>query len=160
MTPPLFREATPADAPALRAFEAANADWFARWVPPRAADYLDPGVLERELASPGDRAFHLLVEDGRVLGRANLLTLTDTSAFVGYRLAEAATGRGLGHAALAGLVAAARARGLVQLFAECRTDNPASFRILSAGGFHPDGLRREVQGPQGRVTLARLSRPL
>ena len=155
-----FRPATPADAAAIRTFERENAAWFARWVPPRAPDYLDPGVLEAELSSPGARAFHLLLEDGRVLGRANLLGLRETSAYVGYRLAEAATGRGLGHVALGHLIAAARDRGLRQLLARCRTDNPASRRILVRGGFNPDGQVTTAPFGRGTVTLLRLSRPL
>ena len=138
----VFRPATVADAPALRRFEAENADWFESWVPARPRDYLDPGVIEATLADPGDSVFHLLEQAGAVLGRANLTGLgrVPGEAFVGYRLARSATGRGLGHRALAGLVAAARARGLVRLRALCRQDNPASAEILRRGGFLADGV--------------------
>ncbi|GAA2930369.1 hypothetical protein GCM10010446_13790 [Streptomyces enissocaesilis] len=74
--------------------------------------------------------FHLLVdEQGAVLGRVNLVDVTDAAADLGYRVAERATGRGLAAAAVREVrTRAATDYGLEVLTAATTADNPASRR--------------------------------
>src|SRR4051794_16449924 len=95
----------PRHAPAVLAFELANRRYFAASVPDRGDEFFDrfadryDALLAEQAA--GDCAFHLLVaEDGSVIGRFNLVDVKDGTAELGYRVAQAATGRGVATAAV------------------------------------------------------------
>lgn len=127
-------------APALLAFERENREFFARTVPDRGDAYFTDfasrhaALLAEQEA--GACAFHLIVEQGVLLGRLNLLDLADGEAELGYRVAESAAGRGVATRAVTlafGL--AAESYGLRSLRALTTRDNPASIRVLERTGF-------------------------
>ncbi|MGR8010709.1 GNAT family N-acetyltransferase [Streptomyces hypolithicus] len=132
-------------APALLAFERENRDYFARSVPDRGDDYFTHFAARHATLLAEQEAgllhFHLLVDDrGAVLGRVNLVDVTGTTADLGYRIAEHATGRGLAVAAVREICArAATDYGLRTLTAAATTDNPASQAVLSRNAFLPTG---------------------
>ncbi|MGW0549324.1 GNAT family N-acetyltransferase [Streptomyces altiplanensis] len=132
-------------APALLAFERENRAYFARSVPDRGDDYFarfearHAALLAEQEA--GLCHFHLLVDErGAVLGRVNLVDVTDATADLGYRVAERATGRGLAVAAVREIrTRAATDYGLEVLTAATTADNPASRAVLTRNGFVPVG---------------------
>ncbi|MGX1883851.1 GNAT family N-acetyltransferase [Streptomyces sp. NPDC055287] len=132
-------------APALLAFERENRAYFARSVPDRGDDYFT-GFASRHAAllaeqDAGVCHFHVLLDDdGAVLGRVNLVDVTDGSADLGYRIAERAAGRGLAVAAVREIrKRAATDYGLTVLTAATTLDNPASRAVLARSGFVPAG---------------------
>ncbi|MFF8847715.1 GNAT family N-acetyltransferase [Streptomyces sp. NPDC015127] len=132
-------------APALLAFERENRAYFAASVPDRGDDYF-ARFDERHAALLAEQAtglchFHVLVEeDGRVLGRVNLVDVADGGAELGYRIAESAAGRGLATAAVREVCARAAAEyGLSELRAATTVDNAGSRAVLARTGFTPTG---------------------
>lgn len=146
-------------APALLAFEVENRAYFASHISDRGDDYFTEfAARHAELLADqdaGEIQFHLLVDDdGRVLGRVNLMDLADGSAELGYRIAEHATGRGL---ATAGVFAvcelAVREYGLQELRAGTNLTNAASQAVLVRTGFVPIG--EATYGGQPGLTYRR-----
>ncbi|MEV4330683.1 GNAT family N-acetyltransferase [Streptomyces sp. NPDC049597] len=131
-------------APALLAFERENRDYFAASVPDRGDDYF-ARFDERHAALLAEQAtglchFHVLVdEDGRVLGRVNLVDVADGSAELGYRVARSAAGRGLATAAVREVCALAAEYGLTELRAVTTVDNAGSRAVLARTGFTVTG---------------------
>lgn len=129
-------------AAALLRFERENRTYFARSVPDRGDDYF-ADFAARHAALLAEQAagachFHLLVDDGTVLGRFNLVDVADGSAELGYRVAERATGRGLAQQGVRRLCELARDRyGLRRLVASAALANPASLAVLRRTGFVP-----------------------
>ena len=128
-------------APALLAFEQENRAYFAAVIPDRGDEFFaefamrHAQVLERQAA--GTDYFHLLVaEGGEVMGRVNLVAVTDGSAELGYRIAQKAAGQGLATAAVREVRdLAATKYGLTRLRARVTLDNPASRKVLEHNGF-------------------------
>jgi ribosomal-protein-alanine N-acetyltransferase len=127
------------------AFEVENRAYFASRISDRGDAYFEEFAARHAslLADQetGELHFHVLVdEDGRVVGRVNLVDVADGSATLGYRIAESATGRGLATAAVLEVCAlAAREYGLTELRAGTNLDNEASQAILARTGFVPVG---------------------
>ncbi|MQS10344.1 GNAT family N-acetyltransferase [Streptomyces alkaliphilus] len=132
-------------AAAVLAFERENREWFARSIPDRGdAWFAEFEGRHRALLAEQEAGLlhlHVLVEDdGRVIGRVNLVDITEETAELGYRLAEAATGRGVATAAVAEVCRrAAGAYGLSALTAVTTLDNPASRAVLARNDFTPVG---------------------
>ncbi|MEV6868080.1 GNAT family N-acetyltransferase [Streptosporangium subroseum] len=132
-------------APALLAFEQENRVYFAASVPDRGDDYFARfGARHTELLAEqaaGLHHFHVLVDDkGWVLGRVNLVDVADGTAELGYRIAEAAAGRGLATSAVHQVCALAAAEyGLITLRAATTLDNAGSRAVLARTGFVPTG---------------------
>src|SRR5690349_9851718 len=86
-------------ADALLRFELENREYFARVIPDRGDAYFAefPQRHAELLAyqEAGTDHFHVLVDDGRIVGRVNLVKIVDGTAELGYRIAESAAGRGL-----------------------------------------------------------------
>ncbi|OEJ29656.1 GNAT family N-acetyltransferase [Streptomyces agglomeratus] len=135
---------------AVLAFERENRAYFARSIPDRGDDYFahfdsrHAALLAEQ--ETGACHFHLLLDDhGDVLGRVNLVDVnlvddTDSTADLGYRVAERAAGRGLAGAAVREIRArAATDYGLTALTAATTLDNPASRAVLTRNGFVPVG---------------------
>ncbi|MEU6523767.1 GNAT family N-acetyltransferase [Streptomyces sp. NPDC046924] len=130
-------------APALLAFERDNRAYFARSIPDRGDAYFTPSGFAARHASllaeqeAGACHFHVLLEeDGRVVGRVNLIDVVDGSAELGYRVGERAAGRGVATAAVARVCRlAARSYGLTTLTAVTTSDHPASMTVLTRNGF-------------------------
>ncbi|MBM6399878.1 GNAT family N-acetyltransferase [Phycicoccus sonneratiae] len=127
-------------APAVLAFERANRSYFARSVSDRGEEYFAQfAARHAELLGEqeaGVCAFYLLVaDDGSVLGRFNLRDIADGTAEVGYRVAEAAVGRGVATAGVERLCREASGLGVRMLRAATSDANLASQRVLVKAGF-------------------------
>ncbi|WP_455356094.1 GNAT family N-acetyltransferase [Streptomyces sp. SYSU K217416] len=142
---PELQRLRPDHAPALLAFERENRAYFAASVPDRGDDYFarfdarHSALLAEQAA--GVCFFHVLVDSGgEVLGRVNLIDVTDGSAELGYRIAERAAGQGLATAAVRRIcVLAAAEYGLTALRAVTTLDNAGSQAVLVRTGFVPTG---------------------
>ncbi|MBC6451578.1 GNAT family N-acetyltransferase [Actinokineospora xionganensis] len=131
-------------ASAVLAFERENRAYFAASVPDRGDDYFanfderHRALLEEQDA--GVCQFHVLMEDGEVLGRVNLFDLADGDAELGFRIAEKAAGQGLAAKAVAEICAlAVEAYGLSSLRAAAALDNAGSRAVLAKAGFAVTG---------------------
>jgi [ribosomal protein S5]-alanine N-acetyltransferase len=133
---------SPRHAAALLDFEVTNRAYFARSIPDRGDAFfvsfdarLDALLAEQEA---GGGYFHVLVEDGVVVGRFNLFDVGEGGATLGYRVGERFTGRGVAKEGVRRVAALARASyGLNRLIASATLDNPASLAVLRASGFTP-----------------------
>ncbi|MFJ9454890.1 GNAT family N-acetyltransferase [Kitasatospora sp. NPDC101447] len=131
----------PDHAEALLAFERTNRAYFARSVPDRGDDYFAdfPSRHAALLAEQGAGTcrFHVIRDaDGALVGRVNLVDIADGTAELGYRVAEAAAGRGIASAAVAEVCRlAAGPYGLRSLTAGTSVDNAASQAVLVRNGF-------------------------
>ncbi|WP_436737148.1 GNAT family N-acetyltransferase [Streptomyces sp. BBFR102] len=144
-------------APALLTFERENRAWFARTISDRGDAYFAdfPARHEALLAyqEQGTDFFHVLVaEDGAtILGRFNLMDVTDGEAELGFRMAESATGRGLATAAAQAVChLAATDYALTSLRAQADLDNLASHTVLTRAGFTATGETALRNGAAGR----------
>ena len=132
-------------APAVLAFELANRDYFAAFISDRGDEFFGQ-FTERHSALLADQeagigAFYVLVaEDGSVLGRFNLLFGEDSTAELGYRVAQQVAGRGVATATVREVCQLAVARHeLRTLRAATSRDNAASQKVLAKTGFVPVG---------------------
>lgn len=131
-------------APAVLAFELENRAYFAASVPDRGDGYFaDFDERHRALLEEQDAGvcqFHLLMNDGEVLGRVNLFDLADGCAELGFRIAEKAAGRGLATKAVAEICGlAVEAYGLSSLRAAATLANAGSRAVLTKAGFAVTG---------------------
>lgn len=132
-------------AEALLDFEVDNRAYFAVSIPDRGDDYFAnfATVHAARLAEQdtGECFFHVLVtDDGTIVGRVNLVDVEHGCAELGYRIGEAAAGRGLATTAVTRVCdLAADTYGLTQLRAQTTLDNTASQKVLSRTGFQPVG---------------------
>jgi ribosomal-protein-alanine N-acetyltransferase len=126
--------------PELLTFERDNRAHFAEWVADRGDDYFsqfttrNKALLDEQ--SAGSSFFFVVRdEEDRLVGRINLVDLTQNSVSLGYRIAQAATG--VGHASRAVLLASAfaRDRGLQTITAMTTLVNRGSQRVLERAGF-------------------------
>ncbi|MBC2903797.1 GNAT family N-acetyltransferase [Streptomyces cupreus] len=132
---------------ALLAFERENRAYFARTIPDRGDAYFEPAVFAARHQSllaeqrVGTCHFHVLLDDeGRLIGRVNLVDVEDGSAELGYRVAESAAGKGVATAAVGAVCGlAATAYGLLALTAVTTLDNLASRAVLERNSFAPTG---------------------
>ncbi len=132
-------------ASAVLAFELANRAYFAASISDRGDEFFDQ-FTERHGAMLAEQevgigAFHVLVaEDGAVVGRFNLFCIADSTANLGYRVAQDVAGRGVATAAVRELCQLAAARyGLRTLRAATSRENAASQKVLTKSGFVPAG---------------------
>ncbi|MGS2613890.1 GNAT family N-acetyltransferase [Micromonospora sp. LZ34] len=131
-------------AAAVLRFERENREWFARSVPDRGDDYF-ARFAARHAALLAEQAtgrchFHVLVDDGEVLGRFNLVDVADGEAELGYRVAERVAGRGVATEGVRRVCELARDEyGLRRLVASATLDNAGSLAVLRRTGFTPAG---------------------
>jgi len=132
-------------APGILAFEVENRAYFAAFVSDRGDDFFDHFAEQYNALlaeqETGTCVFHALVdEDGAVLGRFNLVDLADSTAELGYRVAERVAGRGVATATVQELcrLAATQYR-LRTLRAAATHENVASQKVLTKAGFVPTG---------------------
>lgn len=141
---PRLERLTAGHAPAVLRFERENRAYFARFVPDRGDAYFaDFAARHAALLDEQERGschFHVLTDDGAVLGRFNLVDVADGSAELGYRVAENAAGRGLAQRGVRAVRDLARDEyGLRRLVASAALANPASLAVLRRTGFVPAG---------------------
>jgi [ribosomal protein S5]-alanine N-acetyltransferase len=142
----------------LLAFERANRAYFTASISDRGDDYFAHfDERHRELLAEqaaGRHHLHVLVGDvgdgGEVLGRVNLIDITDGAADLGFRLAEKVTGRGVATAAVREVCVLARdTYGLTSLRAAAAVDNVGSRTVLDRAGFVPTGEAVQLPGRPG-----------
>ncbi|MFJ3672311.1 GNAT family N-acetyltransferase [Streptomyces sp. NPDC090106] len=147
-------------AEAVLAFERENREYFARSVSDRGdaffAGFFD---LHRERLAEQDAGvchFHVVTdEQGRLLGRVNLVDVTDGGAELGYRIAERAAGRGVATEAVAEVCRlAGTAYALTSLGAVAALDNTGSRRVLERNAFTSVGHEILVGRPALRYRRA------
>jgi ribosomal-protein-alanine N-acetyltransferase len=144
----------PEHAAAVFAFELANRSYFAASVSDRGDAFFDEfderyAALLADRERRGDAYYVRLDDDGSVLGRFNLYDIEDGAAWVGYRVAERATGRGVATAGVRELCAlAASEHGVHRLRAGTAVENLASQAVLAKAGFVAVG-EEEVAGRPG-----------
>jgi ribosomal-protein-alanine N-acetyltransferase len=138
-------------------FELANRAYFAASISDRGDEFYEH-FTERHNArlaeqQAGTGAYYVLVEDdGSVVGRFNLIFRDGDSADLGYRVAEAAAGRGLATMAVRTLCGLAAERyGLRRIVAATSQQNAASRKVLTKAGFTLVGPAdpADVGGKQG-----------
>jgi len=140
-------------ASAVLTFERTNRAWFANFVSDRGDEFFDRffeqfGALLAD-QEDGTCILHVLVsEDGTVIGRFNLFELDDSSAVLGYRVAQHVAGRGVATATVQELCELAASQyGLATLRAATSNDNVASQKVLIKAGFVPAGSTELVGRP-------------
>jgi [ribosomal protein S5]-alanine N-acetyltransferase len=146
-------------APALLAFEQENRAYFAASIPDRGDDYFTHfdarhrALLAEQAA--GVHFYHVLVEaDGAVVGRINLFDVTESTAQLGFRIAEKSAGQGLAQRAVLQICDIAVAEyGLTTLVAAATVENVASRAVLARTGFLPVG--ETVLRDRPAITFAR-----
>lgn len=154
--------------PSLFNFEQNNRGWFEQFVPARPASY-DSFASFRDVTNrlveehdEGTAFFYVVVEDGEVIARANLINLTDNECEVGYRVCEQWSGKGVASFAVTQLIEQARNElDLKLLTAKAAVNNPASMRVLEKVGFTKVGLEKNAFVLNGKtLTLACYERVL
>lgn len=94
-------------------------------------------VAKSRNRSPGQTrsgAFQLHY-DGQLAGAVSLVETDAHDAVIGYRVEPEFQCRGLASAAVAAVMASAAGMGFSLLTAQCRSNNPASVRVLEKTGF-------------------------
>jgi ribosomal-protein-alanine N-acetyltransferase len=134
----------PDHAPALLAFEQENRTYFAASISDRGDDYFTHFAKRHEaLLAEQDAGvchFHVVLIDGELLGRVNLVDVTDGSAELGFRIAQKAAGKGLATAAVREVATlATTAYELTTLRAAAAITNIGSRTVLTRTGFTPTG---------------------
>ncbi|MGC4943792.1 GNAT family N-acetyltransferase [Kribbella sp. DT2] len=132
---------TAAHADELLRFERENRAYFSRVITDRGDAYFAE-FPQRHAAllayqEAGTDHFHVLVDDGRIVGRVNLVNIVDGSAELGYRIAESAAGRGLATWGVREVLGTPY--GLREITARTTADNLASQKILTRVGFTRTG---------------------
>lgn len=142
MPPLILVPLTLADVASLFDFETQNRAFFEATINARPASYYSPeGVAEACADADQDLGYQFLLkeEDGRIVARANLSTVKRAhfqSAVLGYRVAEAACGKGFASEAVRQVLGIAFGElGLARIEADVRIDNTASARVLLRNGF-------------------------
>lgn len=141
LTPPSL-----SDVRALLDFELKNRQFFEATINARLPSYYcAEGVTQAietavaEAAQDLGYQFLLKADSGDIVGRANLSGVKRAhfhSAILGYRVAEAACGRGLASDAVRQVADIAFGElGIQRLEADARAENAASIRVLVRNGF-------------------------
>ena len=149
--PTIFLAApTSADDADLLAFELTNRTFFERSINARPAEYYSLDGVRKAITVATDdahagTAYQYLVRDegGRLIARVNLSRVKRAhfhSAEVGYRVAEAATGKGVAAEAVRQAVNLAFSQHkLYRLEATSRPENAGSIKVLERNGFRQFG---------------------
>lgn len=152
--PPLsLVQPNPSHIDSLLAFEQENRVFFESTINARPASYYSvDGVSEavgRAMADAADDlGYQYLILDGagQIVGRVNLGSVRRAhfhSAVLGYRIGEAACGKGYAREAVRQLLGIAFGRlGLARIEADCRSENAGSVRVLLRNGFTQFGHSR------------------
>jgi [ribosomal protein S5]-alanine N-acetyltransferase len=131
-------------AAAILTFEQENRAYFAAAIPDRGdgffADYDAQHRALLDEQDAGEGHFHVVMEDGAVIGRFNLFGVADGGAELGFRIAEKSAGRGVAQWAVRQICELAVAEyGLTTLRARATVRNAASRAVLARTGFEVTG---------------------
>lgn len=126
----------------LLEFELKNKLWFETFIEPRACKfYSKQGVTEHinvlvEQMNAGTAFCAVLKLDNEIVARANLKDISNNCAYIGYRVAEHFTSKGIASYCLSQLIEMAKNKlQLTTLRAQVLDNNPASKRVLQKYGF-------------------------
>jgi [ribosomal protein S5]-alanine N-acetyltransferase len=150
----MLERLTQEHADAVLAFELENRAYFATAITDRGDDYFTH-FAARHAALLAEQAegvchFHVIVVEGELLGRVNLIDVADGAAELGFRIAKKAAGQGLATAAVREVSAlAARTYGLTTLRAAAAVENIGSRTVLTRTGFTPTGEEIMLGGKPG-----------
>ncbi|MEP7025691.1 MAG: GNAT family N-acetyltransferase [Actinomycetota bacterium] len=155
---PEIQRLRPGHAAALLTFEQENRAYFSAWVPDRGDDYFAQfAARHRALLDEQDAGvchFHVLMQNGAIVGRINLVGVADHSAELGFRIAEKSTGQGLAQYAVRQICElAVTDYGLTTLRAAATLANAGSRAVLARTGFIVTG--ETVLNGRPAVTFAR-----
>jgi len=153
--PPIIRDATPADVPAITAIYAAE---VRDHVNTYEYDVPDEAEMARRMRGVLEAGYPYLVaeQDGALAGYAYA---SSYRARIGYRLtvensvyvAPGLQGRGIGAALMQALIAACEARGYRQMIAVIgEPTNTASIKLHERFGFRMIGIFRGIAWKHGR----------
>lgn len=123
-------------------FENNNKAWFERFIEPRADNFYSQHGIGKHIETAsqsmakGNSYSSILIDNNAIIARANLKDITQHSAFIGYRVAENATSKGIASYCLSQLIQLAQNNyGISQLNAMVLENNPASMRVLKKHHF-------------------------
>jgi ribosomal-protein-alanine N-acetyltransferase len=141
---PEIQRLRPDHAAALLTFEQENRAYFAAAIPDRGDDFFahfaarHRSLLDEQDA--GECHLHVVVEDGAVIGRVNLVDVAGGAAELGFRIAEKSAGQGVAQWAVRQICALAVTEyGLTALRARAALRNAASRAVLARTGFTVTG---------------------
>ncbi|HEX8083900.1 MAG TPA: GNAT family protein [Solirubrobacteraceae bacterium] len=137
-----FRPLTIDDAPALLRMRRENRAHF-QIAEPRQPEAFFTLDRQRDLVAGADGLIVGAFAGDELAGFARLSNVVlgaFRNAYLGYMVAEAHTGRGIGTLLVRHAVALAWDRGLHRVQAAVRTDNPGSLRVMEKAGFRREGL--------------------
>jgi len=160
-----IRALAPGDARAVLEFEFANKSFFEQSIEARPDEFYQPAAVQRHIAE-----FLLLKQQAlalptlifnaekQLIGRANLKDIDQVTktAYVGYRIAEHWSGKGVASFALGELIQQAKQMGLMVLLACVSTENSASERVLKKAGFQQMETIPQVAIVQGKAVAGYL----
>lgn len=133
-----------ADEENLFNFELENRTFFEEMVPTRGDEFynsenfkkIHKTLLEEQV---NDDSYFYLIKDreGLILGRINLVDIekSDKIGYLGYRVGQAYTGKGIANTALKLLIETVTGKDIKQIKAKTTTNNIASQRVLEKNGF-------------------------
>lgn len=131
-----------ADPVALLRFESTNRRYFRSWISDRGDSYYDLRTVASSLQDAlrwweqGSDRLHVVVDRAdEIVGRANLIDVSDSCASLGYRVAESHVGSGIATAAVSDLLRCAPDWGIRRVEAVTSANNAGSARVLERCGF-------------------------
>ncbi|MRX74345.1 GNAT family N-acetyltransferase [Bacillus lacus] len=134
----------PEDAKKLFEFELENRAYFEKMVPSRGEAYYNFDAFKNSHEAllneqtKGQSYYYLIKdENGLILGRMNLVDIDKTShsGFIGYRVGESYTGKGVANKALKLLLETHNRQGIKHILAKTTTNNIPSQKVLEKNGF-------------------------
>lgn len=160
-----IRTLQPDDVEAVLQFELAHKSFFEQSIEARPDEFYQPEAVKQHIAEfllLKQQAFALPAlifnADNELIGRANLKDIDQLtkSAYVGYRIAEHWSGKGVASFALYELIQLAKQMGLMVLLACVSTENRASMQVLKKAGFQQMETIPQVAIVQGKAVAGYL----
>lgn len=138
----LLSQLSLSDCPALLDFECRNKEWFEQYIPPRPKYYFDITGLTNvtrktvDTQSTDTHLMYVIYENGRIVARANIHTIYDDHAEIGYRVCQQSQGKGIAKRALRELVEICRTHlDIDYVLGKASSGNHASIKVLESAGF-------------------------
>ena len=124
-------------------FEVENRIFFEEMVPTRGEEYYNLATFNKrhealiEEQVMGSSYYYLIKDKDslKILGRINIVDIDKKIGYLGYRVGQAYTGKGIASKALKLLLAIVSDNEINQIRAKTTTNNIASQRVLDKNGF-------------------------